>query len=108
MTLPFPSSLAAILFALGVTWSVTAPVHASGTSGGYEFPARQAAPRDARYDWGKALYAEQLGCRRCPMAKQRLNRATAKDILADHSLLSTLNAEQADAVRHYLRRRFKL
>lgn len=69
---------------------------------------RTPAPDYLQYEYGKEVYAVKLGCSTCPLGDKPLDEATARRVLSDDSLRSSLSSKEDEALAVYLRQRFGL
>ena len=62
----------------------------------------------ARYNAGKAVYAQKLACPDCMMAGKMLDKMQAQQIIANTDVMSKLSDTEREALTTYLKLRFKL
>lgn len=61
----------------------------------------------SEYNQGKSVFERKFACSDCPMADQRLNENTARDLL-NNRLGVILSSEDSRVLDIYLKRRFRL
>lgn len=62
----------------------------------------------ARYNAGKAVYAQKLACSSCALAGKRLDKMQAQQVLTDAGMNAKLSDDERAALSTYLKLRFKL
>lgn len=62
----------------------------------------------ARYNAGKAVYAQKLACPDCMLSGKMLDKMQAQQVLTDADLTSKLSDDERAALATYLKLRFKL
>ena len=62
----------------------------------------------ARYNAGKAVYAQKLACPGCALSGKKLDKPQAQQLLADNTLAAKLSDDERAALATYLKLRFKL
>ena len=61
----------------------------------------------ARYNTGKAVYAQKLACPDCMLSGKMLDKMQAQQVLTNADLTSTLSDDERAALATYLKLRFK-
>ncbi|MBI5040872.1 MAG: hypothetical protein HZB57_06655 [Gammaproteobacteria bacterium] len=103
MSFTLPPRLRARLAAACLALAAPVAVFASGSDASGAAETGSAAA----YNLGKAVYATKYACASCPLADKKVDAGIARDIL-DGKPEVTLDANEADAIKTYLKRRFKL
>jgi hypothetical protein len=62
----------------------------------------------ARYNAGKAVYAQKLACPGCILSGKMLDKMQAQQIITNTDLTSRLSDDERAALATYLKLRFKL
>lgn len=62
----------------------------------------------ARYNAGKAVYAQKLACPGCILSGKMLDKMQAQQIITNTDLTSNLSDDEREALATYLKLRFKL
>jgi len=97
----FIPTAAATLLAMSALFGTSALASGSDAGGGAETGNSQS------YNVGKAVYAQKLACKSCPLAGKKLDAAMANQLLKTIDTYS-LSANEQQALATYLKLRFKL
>lgn len=94
-----------LMLAVGLTLP---PAFASGTETFGQGGATTGGSSSADYTRGKRVARDQLLCKSCPLAGQKLDATLAGKVLADAAMTAKMSSEDRASLLAYLRRRFDI